>query len=392
MMRYLVPAFALCLHTTPLLADQVINDDLIVTRDICVGSSTCMDGEPFNGEDIKIRSTNPEILFFDTSTTAGNMWRIRGDSDVGLFDSFAIRNDATGFTPFIMSEDAPGSAFVMAPDGDIGLGTVLPETTLHIVDTGSPGIRIEATNGVAPDWLMNVGSSGLAIFDMNAGPAVPFTIANGAPSNSLRIRDNGNVAMGVSSASVPLHVSRADGTASVLVENRAGSPSAVREMFRMANNGGSFFTLDNTQSGTEWFFVHENAAPNRFIITDGIPDGPEMTLTAEGVLTVEGGFVAGSTTLNVPDYVFGEDYALRPLAEVASFVRKNSHLPDVPSAAEIARDGLNMTDMQMTLLKKVEELTLYTIALEEEAHIQAENYANQTRLIAELSARLDRLE
>ena len=50
-----------------------------------------------------------------------------------------------------------------------------------------------------------------------------------------------------------------------------------------------------------------------------------------------------------------------------TFIDTNRHLPDVPSAAQIADTGLDMTAMQMALLKKVEELTLYT--LEQEAEL-----------------------
>ena len=50
-----------------------------------------------------------------------------------------------------------------------------------------------------------------------------------------------------------------------------------------------------------------------------------------------------------------------PLNELRSFVETNRHLPEVPSADEVASDGLDMTAMQLRLLQKVEELTLYTL-------------------------------
>ena len=59
--------------------------------------------------------------------------------------------------------------------------------------------------------------------------------------------------------------------------------------------------------------------------------------------------------------LFFDDYALRPLAEVQAFIDANSHLPEVPSEADIKANGVDMTDMHMVLLKKVEELTLYTL-------------------------------
>lgn len=62
---------------------------------------------------------------------------------------------------------------------------------------------------------------------------------------------------------------------------------------------------------------------------------------------------------NWPDYVFEPDYELRKLDEVEAYVKDHKHLPEIPSATEIEKDGLNLAEMNLLLLKKVEELTLY---------------------------------
>ena len=67
-----------------------------------------------------------------------------------------------------------------------------------------------------------------------------------------------------------------------------------------------------------------------------------------------------------PDYVFAKDYKLMPLAEVKSFIQKNSHLPEMPAACEVERDGMSVSQINTLLVKKVEELTLYVIKLQEE--------------------------
>jgi len=61
------------------------------------------------------------------------------------------------------------------------------------------------------------------------------------------------------------------------------------------------------------------------------------------------------------DFVFDDKYKLMPLNQVEQYVRKNSRLPEMPSAAQVSKSGLNMGDMQNKLLQKVEELTLYVI-------------------------------
>lgn len=78
------------------------------------------------------------------------------------------------------------------------------------------------------------------------------------------------------------------------------------------------------------------------------------------------------------DYVFHPDYRLATLPEVESYIRTHQHLPDMPSAAEVAATGVNLGDMQAQLLRKIEELTLHAIA--------------QHQTIADLQAKLHQLE
>ena len=88
-----------------------------------------------------------------------------------------------------------------------------------------------------------------------------------------------------------------------------------------------------------------------------------------------------NTQRAVPDDMLGDDHALRPLAEVQAFIDANSPLPDVPSEPDIKANGVDMTKMQMTLLKKVEELTLYSLELDAVRAAQAaQNRDLQTRL------------
>ncbi|MEB2342651.1 MAG: hypothetical protein OZ932_11690, partial [Flavobacteriia bacterium] len=66
-----------------------------------------------------------------------------------------------------------------------------------------------------------------------------------------------------------------------------------------------------------------------------------------------------------PDYVFSEDYRLMPLGELRAFLRKNKHLPGIPSAAELeAKQGVELGDMQRKLVQVVEEQALYILELE----------------------------
>jgi len=66
------------------------------------------------------------------------------------------------------------------------------------------------------------------------------------------------------------------------------------------------------------------------------------------------------------DYVFDPAYQLRSLQEVKNFIQKNQRLPELPSAAEVIKNGIDIGDNQVILLKKIEELTLYVIKDHEE--------------------------
>ena len=67
------------------------------------------------------------------------------------------------------------------------------------------------------------------------------------------------------------------------------------------------------------------------------------------------------------DKVFEPGYALRPLGEVEEFVKKNKHLPGVPSAAAMVAEGMESVAFNARLLEKIEELTLYVVALEKQS-------------------------
>jgi hypothetical protein len=66
------------------------------------------------------------------------------------------------------------------------------------------------------------------------------------------------------------------------------------------------------------------------------------------------------------DYVFAPEYKLAPLEEVETFIKANKHLPNVPSAEEMATNGIDVTKTSAKLMEKIEELTLYIIELNKE--------------------------
>ncbi len=84
-----------------------------------------------------------------------------------------------------------------------------------------------------------------------------------------------------------------------------------------------------------------------------------------GILT-EKVKVAVKTSADWADHVFHKNYPLMPLQQVEQFIQQNGHLPGVPSASEVVKEGIDLAKMNAKLLEKIEELTLYIIQLKKE--------------------------
>jgi len=75
-------------------------------------------------------------------------------------------------------------------------------------------------------------------------------------------------------------------------------------------------------------------------------------------------------TVNWPDFVFAKDYQLPSLQQTEKHILANGHLPGIPSAAEVAKDGIELGEMNKKLLQKIEEMTLYLIEMKKEIKSQ----------------------
>ncbi|MBO7053799.1 MAG: hypothetical protein J6W37_00260 [Bacteroidales bacterium] len=89
-------------------------------------------------------------------------------------------------------------------------------------------------------------------------------------------------------------------------------------------------------------------------------------VNAKKIYTEEVEVLANVNGSRWPDYVFEKDYKLRSLHELGQYISENKHLPDVPSALEMEGSKINLAEANMVLLKKVEELTLYVLDLQQQ--------------------------
>ena len=98
-------------------------------------------------------------------------------------------------------------------------------------------------------------------------------------------------------------------------------------------------------------------------------------------------FVASSGN-NYADFVFKPGYKLEPLSDVEASIRKDGHLPGIPSEAEAKANGIDLASMQVKLLQKIEELTLHQIEQEKRLNEQSKDIEQLRKENTELLERL----
>jgi hypothetical protein len=205
-------------------------------------------------------------------------------------------------------------------------------------------------------------------------------VAVGARANYSNQTGNNNVAIGDSA-----------GFNNTVSGNLfAGSHAGFSNTTGIKNTCLGYYAGYKSNTGNGNVFIgyqagyHENAANNRLYIGNdsnrtilygnfntgqvllGKPDPMGYDFPGKRTLNVIGGILTDSirvAPVNLwSDHVFEKDYQLPSLQELELFIRQNKHLPGIPTATQVAKDGINLAELNSRLLEKIEELTLYIIA------------------------------
>ncbi|MET7000409.1 hypothetical protein [Chitinophaga defluvii] len=138
---------------------------------------------------------------------------------------------------------------------------------------------------------------------------------------------------------------------------------------------------------TETVWRSGNFNPSSYLALTGGNITGDITIGTTALqkqLNVNGNIKARKVKVTVtewPDYVFETSYPLPPLSFVAQFIQQNKHLPGMPAATTVAKEGIDLGSNQVVLLKKIEELTLYIIAQDKKQEIlDKKNIALENRL------------
>jgi hypothetical protein len=268
-----------------------------------------------------------------------------------------------------------GSLNVMSLNGgNVGIGTPTPLYPLHVVaPSGNQGLRIGAT-GLSTEIALQVaagnfgylslggntairGNGQLSMFEGNVGIGI-------SPSQKLEVAGNFRVDGPGGTSHSEMQFYRADGVKFASIGQ--GILNAANSTFDIQHfNGNDIRFLNN---GTEQ--VRILASNGNVGIGTTQPDYP---LTVNG--SIHAKEVRVDLNIPAPDYVFEKEYTLTSLDDIKTYIDQNKHLPEVPSAKEMEKNGVQLGEMNMILLKKIEELTLH--AIEQQNMIEEMRRENQ---------------
>jgi hypothetical protein len=255
--------------------------------------------------------------------------------------------------------------------GNAGIGTSAPGTLLQVAGdantSGAPdNAQLYITGATSPGKRLSLG------YNVSSNYGEIQSQAFSGAYTALNLNPNGgNVGIGTTTPAAKIEV--ASGTADPFYFN--GTYNKIKSALGFTyveSFHSTSFIIDATGSYSDRFF---NIAARASYIGGGSPvelfrvqengnvgigtASPDQKLTVNG--TIHARQVNVDVNIPVPDYVFGKNYKLKSLPEVSRYISLNKHLPGMPAAKDLEQTGINVTEMNMQLLRKVEELTLYLI-------------------------------
>ena len=256
---------------------------------------------------------------------------------------------------------------------------------IYINDNGYMGLNIG--NNVIPQNRLEIASglvntAGLRFRGINSSSATQTS--NG---KVLSVNANGDVIL------VPDQVGTGGGVGNTITAGNNISVNLTGTNYTISSDYENIYTHDGTLTADRTMdmadynlhFNTSNSPSNGKIYIGDAPDYP--TATGEYKLYVEGGIltekvkVALRSTANWADYIFADDYQLKPLKEVEEFIKANNHLPGIESAQELVEKGLDLGEMQAKQMGKIEELTLYIIEQDKKLELQSKDIEELKALV-----------
>lgn len=369
--------------------------DLIVDGNVGIGTMnpiTKMDvrGAAYISQNLGLGNPNTDpatkLLSVNNYSTAGTTYGILSHAyNFGTGSVYGIYSNVGGQAGKKWSGYFVGGDFVVN-GGKVGIGTgvTAPQAMLQINAEGNPANTEDNVN----NGLSIKGTDQSLYMGVNSASHVSYIqsidYATACAPLLLNAR-GGNVGIGTMAPSQALNV----------VGKVAIAPSGT--ISDEAYNGNLMITKP-TASGQYINLVRQGSIPwsigtvyndNTFAIgvavaNDAAFTAPFLSINSSGnvgigtanpqnALDVKGTIRATEVKVEsvdkFADFVFEDDYKLPCLDEVKQYIDANGHLPNIPSAQEVKENGMSLVDMQVKLLQKVEELTLYSIKQQEQIKV-----------------------
>jgi hypothetical protein len=198
-------------------------------------------------------------------------------------------------------------------------------------------------------------------------PNAPFTVTGGgntvinAPFQSIKyftIND-------VYSSNTPLETItiQGDGRTDINGYTKTNKYLVVNDLSNKTNTRPAFVVFGNGR--TEIHLKENEITANALEVHDDLNNKINFRVKQNGYVYAREINVM-PTNITFPDYVFENSYHLMSLTEVENYIKANKHLPNIPSAKEVEANGINVADMQVKQMEKIEELYLHIIELKKE--------------------------
>ncbi len=354
--------------------DQVIADDLIVQGSECVGLD-CVNNESFGFDTIRLKENNTRIKFEDTSvgTFPTTDWQLTAnDSASGGANKFSIEDVTDAKVPLTITGNAPTNSIFVDSTGRVGLRTSTPVLDLHIATGNTPAIRLEQNNSSgfsAQTWDLAGNESNFFIRDVTGGSKLPFRIVPGAPSNSLYIKNTGDVGIGTASPNRALTV----------VDTGAADNTVVE----ISNDGPARIRLNNTANGEVWNLGHQSPGGSGLVLSDVGDAVSEFLLDVNGNVTIAGTITTTGSCSGGCDRVFASDHPVESIEDHAAEMWAKSYLPAIGPTPESG--PFNVSTMTGGMLNELEKAHIYIAQLNEQVK-------GREAEISELKKELEALE
>lgn len=261
---------------------------------------------------------------------------------------------------------ASGTNIYNTNSGNVGIGLPNPSYKLVVqgeihVNKNFPYLQLNSSYWNSSSFIQNgvtqaAGTNGNYMVFYNPA-SKGFNFRQGS-YDAMTIQPDGKVGIGSSSPAGLLEIKGPfNGTSQVIINSTA-------------SNAELRFSHNDVYKGFVWYSAENDAMAfgrggvNNSIFINSAGNVGIGTALQDFKLTVNGNIKAKEIQVvaNIPaDYVFEEDYFLKPLEEVEAYVKEYKHLPGIPSANEIKEQGWQVGEMSNKLLEKVEELTLHII-------------------------------